>query len=80
MDDDKSPAIPDEDSPVLDVLGDLDDIPIPKPVKRNFFKAIGQLIALETQPEYLRNLFSALGNKSNEFIPLDDRGKEFLGD
>ena len=44
MDDDKSPAIPDESSPILDVLGDLDSIPIPKPIKRNFIKAIGQLI------------------------------------
>ena len=44
MDDDKSPAISDESSPALDVLGDLDSIPIPKAVKRNFFKAIAQLI------------------------------------
>ena len=44
MDDDSSPAIPDEISPLLDVLGDLGSIPIPKPVKRNFFKAMGQLI------------------------------------
>ncbi len=39
-----------------------------------------QLITLETQPAYIRNLFAALSNKSIEFIPLDGRGKEFLGD
>ncbi len=44
MTDGKLPDIPDESSPILDVLGDLDSIPIPKAVKRNFFKAICQII------------------------------------
>ena len=44
MRDDESPAISDAGSPVLDVLGDLDGIPIPRPIMRNFFRAIGHLI------------------------------------
>lgn len=37
--------VTDESPFMIDVLGDLGGLPIPAPIKKNFFKAIGQLIS-----------------------------------